>query len=277
MIPLAFLTALFYEVEEQLRTIPKPPEAHLWPSAVGTWGLWHALKGVGNRPFSRWWTRDSRPLLPHLPERTRLLRLLKPQQDWTQVFLAAPTVLGGLDADGLELLHPRRAGRSPHPIGRHGLSNHRGIVGGKWCLWLHQWGVIVAWAWATAHVAENTLQWLLRPCEERLIVLSDTGCHAAKGDPTNRKRCQRGAWEDRMLVATVLSMLTLVGHVTKGMHRGWAYLQARLACTMAACTVLVQWHGFQPTASGFVPLSMAEFVCKRPTLLLGLSETNTIG
>jgi hypothetical protein len=23
--------------------------------------------------------------------------------------------------------------------------------------------------------------------------------------------------------------------------------------------VLVQWHGFQPYASGFVPLSMAEF------------------
>jgi len=23
--------------------------------------------------------------------------------------------------------------------------------------------------------------------------------------------------------------------------------------------VLVQWHGFQPHASGFVPLSMAEF------------------
>jgi hypothetical protein len=42
-------------------------------------------------------------------------------------------------------------------------------------------------------------------------------------------------------------------------HRGWAYFQARLAFTMAAFNVLVQWHGFQPTASGFVPLSIAEF------------------
>jgi hypothetical protein len=32
-----------------------------------------------------------------------------------------------------------------------------------------------------------------------------------------------------------------------------------LAFTMAAFNVLVQWHGFQPTASGFVPLSIAEF------------------
>ena len=43
------------------------------------------------------------------------------------------------------------------------------------------------------------------------------------------------------------------------LHRGWAYFQARLAFTMAAFNVLVQWHGFHPNASGFVPLSMAEF------------------
>ena len=73
------------------------------------------------------------------------------------------------------------------------------------------------------------------------------------------KLCQRGEWEDRMLVETVLSMLTLVCHLKKVMHRGWAYFQARLAFTMAAFNVLVQWHGFQPNASGFVPLSMPEF------------------
>src|SRR5262249_11591671 len=48
------------------------------------------------------------------------------------------------------------------------------------------------------------------------------------------KVCQRGAWQDRMLVETVLSMLTLVCHLKKVMHRGWAYFQARLAFTMAA-------------------------------------------
>jgi hypothetical protein len=62
-----------------------------------------------------------------------------------------------------------------------------------------------------------------------------------------------------MLVETVLSMLTLVCHLKKVMHRGWGYFQARLAFTMAAFNVLVQWHGFQPSASGFVPLSIAEF------------------
>jgi hypothetical protein len=43
------------------------------------------------------------------------------------------------------------------------------------------------------------------------------------------------------------------------MHRVWAYFQARLAFTMAAFNVLVQWHGFQPHASGFVSLSMVAF------------------
>ena len=56
-----FITALFYEVDEQLRAIPKHPEAHLWPSEVVTLGLLHALKGGGNRPFYRWLTRGSCP------------------------------------------------------------------------------------------------------------------------------------------------------------------------------------------------------------------------
>jgi len=34
MTTLDFITALFYEVDEQLRAIPKHPEAHLWPSEV---------------------------------------------------------------------------------------------------------------------------------------------------------------------------------------------------------------------------------------------------
>ena len=37
------ITALFYEVDEQLHTIPKHPAAHLWPSEVVTLGLLHAL------------------------------------------------------------------------------------------------------------------------------------------------------------------------------------------------------------------------------------------
>src|SRR6201987_4111125 len=84
MITLDFITALFDEIDEQLGAILKHPEAHRWPSEVVTLGLLHALKGGGNRPFYRWLTRDYRPLVPLLPERTRLFRLLKTHQAWTQ-------------------------------------------------------------------------------------------------------------------------------------------------------------------------------------------------
>ena len=259
MMTVEFITALFYEVDEQLRAIPKHPEAHLWPSEVVTLGLLPALKGVGHRPCYRWLTRDYRALLPRLPERTRLLRLFATHHDWTQVFLAAPTVLGVIDTYGIALIHPSREGRSPQQIGRKGLSNHRWIVGGKWCLLLKQWGWVVAWACATANGPDNTLQWLVRPFEDQRIVRSATAFHAAEGDPSNLKLCPRGAWEDRILVETVLAMLTLVCHCKRVMHRVWAYFQARLAFTMAAFNVLVQWHGFRPNAAGFVPLSIAEF------------------
>src|SRR5919205_1955010 len=259
MTTVELITALVYEVDEQIGAIPKHPEALLWPSEVVTLGLLHAPQGVGNRPFYRWLTRAYRALFPRLPERTRLFRLLKTHQDWTKICLAAPTVLGVIHTYGIELIHPIRDGRSPQQIGRKGLSNHRWIVGGKLCLLLNQYGLVVGWDCAAANVADNTFQWLIRHVDGQMIVLSDTGFHAAEGDPANLKLCQRGEWEERMLVETVLSMLTLVCHFKKVMHRAWAYFQARLAFTMALFNVLVQWQGLRPTASGFVPLSIAEF------------------
>ena len=50
----------------------------------------------------------------------------------------------------------------------------------------NQWGLIVGWTCATANVADNTFQWLVRQFEEQMIVLSDTAFHAAEGiQPTS--------------------------------------------------------------------------------------------
>jgi len=59
-----FIAALFYHIDEHLRTVPTHPKARLWPSEVVTVGLLHALKGVGNRAFYRCLTRDYPPLFP---------------------------------------------------------------------------------------------------------------------------------------------------------------------------------------------------------------------
>lgn len=253
------IIALFCRVDDHMQGLPNHPQATLWPSAVVTLGLRHALKGVGNRAFDRWLARDYRPLFPHLPERTRLFRRFMTHQDWTQRFLAAPTRLGVIDPDGIEWLHPIREGRSCRQIGRKGLSNHRWMVGGKLGWRLNQCGLVVAWACDTATVHDSTFQPLMRPFEEHRRILSDLACHAAQGDPANLKLCARGEWHDRRLIETVLSRLTLVSHFKKVMHRVWEYFEARLACTMAAFNVLVQWHGLPADKDGFVSLSIAEF------------------
>ena len=253
------IIALCCQVDDHMPGLPKPPQATLWPSEVVTWGILHALKGVGTRAFDRWLARDYRPLFPHVPERTRLVRRFTTPQDWTQPCLAAPTLLGVIDTYGIELIHPLREGRRFQQIGRKGLSTHRWLVGGQRCLRLNRFGLVVGWDGATAHGPDSTFQPRIRLFDERMIILGDPAFQAAEGDPAHLKRCQRGAWNDRRRIETVLSRLTLVSHFKKMMPRVWEYFQARLAFTMAACNVLAQWDGLPIDEHGFVSLSIAEF------------------
>ena len=198
-------------------------------------------------------------MFPRLPERTRLFRLFKAHQAWTTTFLAAPSVLGVIDTYGIELVHPMREGRSSKQIGKKGLSNHRWIVGAKLCLLLNQVGLVVAWDCAPANVPDSIFHPLITNFADSMIILSDTAFHAAAGDSANLKLCQRGTWNTRLLVETVLSMLAGVCHLKKVLHRVWAYFRARLTLTLAAFNILVQWHGLQPDEQGMVHLSLAEF------------------
>ena len=81
------------------------------------------------------------------------------------------------------------------------------------------------------------------------FVPNTIGFHAAEGDPSNLKLCQRGEWNDRMLIETVLSMLTVISHFKKVLHRVWEYFQARLAFTLAMFKLLVQWYGLPANES----------------------------
>lgn len=141
---------------------------------------------------------------------------------WTEAGLASPTVLGVIDTSGMERIPPLREGHSLRPRGRTGLAHHRGMGGGTLGLLRHQYGLVVAGDGATAQVPDNTLQWLMRPCDERMMVCSATAWHAAAGEPANLKLCQRGTGHDRMLSEPVLSMLPVVSHGKKVMHRVWA-------------------------------------------------------
>ena len=109
-----------------------------------------------------------------------------------------------------------------------------------------------AWDCATANVHDTHFQPLLAQFDGQRIVLTDTGFHAKTGDPVNMKVCPRGTWNTRMLVETVLSMLTTVFHSKKVGHRVWASFRARVAWTMAAEDLPAQHRG-----RGFGVLALA--------------------
>src|SRR5437867_12640831 len=124
-----FIIAGSCRVDEVMGAEPKHPQAKLYPSEVVTLALLYALKGVGERAFSRWLRRVHLALFPALPERTRLCRRFAAHRAWAERFLAEPTLLGSIDSYGVALRHPRRHGRVATQLGRKGRSNRRWIAG----------------------------------------------------------------------------------------------------------------------------------------------------
>ena len=165
----------------------------------------------------------------------------------------------------MELLHPTREGRSHAQIGKKGKSNKssrtRGwIVGGKLCYLLNHLGLVVNWTCDTANVYDGSaFQHMVDHVAGKMVVFSDAGFEKKDWHPTNLRICKRGEWNVRMLVETVLSMLTYVCDFKHSRHKAWDYFETKLGFTMALFNILVQWHGFQPDENGFVHLSIAEF------------------
>jgi hypothetical protein len=260
MTTIDFITELFCRVDDELESVQKHSQAKLYPSEVVTLGLLYALKGCGQRAFWRWLVRDYRPLFPHLPHRTRLFRLFNSHQGYIEYFLAGPSMIGVIDSYGIELLHPIREGRSLRQIGKKGKSNHRWIVGGKLCYLVNHLGLIVSWACDTANVYDGSaFQRLVDDVADHMVVFSDTAFAKVGWHPTNLRLCQRGEWNVRMLIETILSMLTYICDFKHTRHKAWEYFETKIGFTMALFNILVQWHGFQPDENGFVPLSIAEF------------------
>jgi hypothetical protein len=255
-----FITELFYRVDEAMLECPKHSQAKLYPSEVVTLALLYALKGCGQRAFWRWLTNNYRALFPNLPHRTRLFRLFNSHRHHLKHFLAEPSVLGVIDTYGIELLHPIREGRSQRQIGKKGKSNHRWIVGGKLGLVLNKFGLVVDWDCDTANVYDGSaFQQLVDQQAEQMIIFADSGFEKQDWQPTNLYICEKGEWNVRMLIETVLSMLTYICDFKRLRHKVWQFFKTRVGFTMALFNILVQWHGLVPDENGFVPLSIAEF------------------
>jgi len=254
-----FIISLFIRVDTVMADVPKHPHAQLSPSAIVTLALRFARTGGGPRAFYRWLRANDRSWVPGVPDRTRLVRRCATHADWAADLLAQPPPLGVADTDGIELRHPWREARADRHSGGTGRSNQRWSVGAQRADLVNQYGLIVAWDYAAANVADNMFRALIADFADELVILTDTAFHSQLGDPPNQKVCQRGTWNVRMMVETILSLLTTVCRLKKVSQRTWTGLQARLAYTMALFNVLVVWDGLPVADDGIIHLSIAEF------------------
>lgn len=238
-----FTLELFCRVDDAMKGARKHSLAALHPSEVVTIGLLLALRGQGQRAFYSWLKKELHSLFRALPDRTTLFEQLRRQAHWTQQFLAEPTFFGVCDSYGVELLHPKREGRTAGQIGRKGKSNHRWIIGAKLCVVSNSLGQITAWEVDTANVYDATFHPLIEQFKEQMIILSDGGFHAKTGDPENLKVCRKGQWNERMLIETIFSLFTTVLRLKKLSQRVWQALRARVAYTIAAYNLCIAWSG----------------------------------
>lgn len=249
---------IFCAVDDQMADVRKVPQANLYPSEVVTIGILFALKGGHFRAFCRWLKRDYAALFGGLPDRTTLQRQLRQQQYHTDRLLAEASLLNVVDSFPIELLFPIREGRSRQQMGKKSRDKGRWSIGIKLCWILNRLGQVVGWHWLTMNRSDQDFLPLVALLNEDGVVLADLGFRCKQGIPENLKLCPKGTWNDRMVIETSFSLLTVVCQAKKMFHRTAAYLEARLAYTAAMFNVLVALDRQLHPDHAFT-LSIAEF------------------
>jgi hypothetical protein len=230
---------VFCMVDDRMLRVKKHPTARLHPSEIITIGLLFSLKGGKWRPFYRWLAANYRYLFPALPDQSRLFRAIDTWGDVVEEWLGEASTFLVLDTFGIELIHPRREGRSPLQVGKKGLSNGRWIVGVKVAWLINQRGEVVSWAWDTADAPDNAFRELGLAYDEQAIVLCDNGFRMRGEDHHNLKICARGTWNERFTVETDFSWLSELLHAKKLYHRVEHHITRRLTYLAALMNILL--------------------------------------
>jgi hypothetical protein len=243
---------LFCMVDDQLATVNKRSDAHLYVSEIVTIGMLFSLKGGRFRAFYRWLNSNYRAFFPTLPERTRLARLLRDHAEDALDFLAEPSFFTVLDSYGIELIHPRREGRSPQQIGKKGKSNGRWIVGIKLAWLINDAGEVVDWTWDTANEPDNVFRPLATEYDGTTVALADLGLRQKDAPPSNIKCCERNTWNERFTIETNLSWVTELFHAKKLYHRVKEHLEAHLWYLAALINCLLRLTEHKRSLAEFV-------------------------
>jgi hypothetical protein len=249
---------VFYEIDNRMPNVAKHSQSKLYLSELVTIGVLYALKGGRFRAFYRWLKRDYDGLFGGLLDRTRLLRALNVHHDWCDYLLAEPSFFMVIDSYPIELIFPIREGRSTAQVGTKCKDKGRWTIGIRLCWLLNNGGQVVGWSHTPLNVADQNFQSLIQQFQDCAIVPADSHFHAADGDPANLKVCATGTWNDRMVVETALSMVTVICDLKHLRHRLAFYIQAHLAYAAMFNVLLSLFHRLHPDAHPF-QMSIAEF------------------
>ena len=163
------------------------------------------------------------------------------------------------DAFPIELIFPIREGHSDKQVGRKSKDRGRWSIGIKLCWILNNLGQVVAWKWLPMNAHDQNLNDKIADLEGKTITLIDLGFRCKHGVPANLKLCEKGTWNERMIVEPAFSLLTVVFHAKKLFHRVADYIEARLAYTMTMFNVLLGlFHELHPDVPAH-KMSIAEF------------------
>ena len=250
---------IFGYVDDRMKDAVKHPDGLLNPSEIVTIGILFALKGGRFRAFYRWLKRDYEKVFKRLPERSRLQRVLKEYQGWCERLLEGLTVFTVVDSFPIELIFPIRAGRSPQQVGKKNKDKGRWSIGLKLCWMLNDRGHVVGWRWTTMNRPDQDFNSLVEALDGQTITLSDWGFRCAQGVPDTLKLCAKRTWNERMIVETSFSMITVGCGAKKLFHRVSAYIDAHLAYLVGMFNVLLAlFHHLHPDAPAH-QMTIAEF------------------
>jgi hypothetical protein len=243
---------LFCIVDDRVGSVNKRSDAHLHDSEIITLGLLFSLKGGRYRAFYRWLNANYRAYFPKLPDVTRLLRLLHSRAAYTDEFLADPSFFTVADTYGIELIHPRREGRSREQVGKKGKSNGRWIVGIKVGWLINQEGKVVTWQWDTANVSDREFRDMPLAYNGETITLCDLGFREKDAPHENMLFCEKGTWSERYAVETDFSWICVVFNSKKIYHRKQSYIDARLGYMAALMNCLLDITDTKRSLTQFV-------------------------
>lgn len=246
-----FIIRLFVSIDEVIGPVKKYDDELLYASEVVTLMVLFAIKGGRFQAFYRWIDFNHRNLFPKLPEVTRLSRLFLNHQPWCNEFLADTSLLGIIDTFGIEMIHPRREGRSPLQVGRKGKSNGRWIVGIKVAFLINHRGEIIEWSWDTANRPDNEFRELATDYRDEMVVFSDGSFHKQDTAPENMHYCKHGEWNDRYLIERMLSWMTEKFDAKKIYHRSVQGIHMRIGAIAAAFNILLKMNEYKPSMTWF--------------------------